>query len=580
MGRASRKTSSPARTVVVPPPVSAKPAKPGWIFPALLFAGAVILAFILYAPSLNGDFVFDDRTLPFFYKDAATLPFRAWLGTRPLLMASYYLNYHANALDPFAYHAVNVLMHAICSVLIFYAVRRILEWAGTPARERFGAAFFAAGLFLVHPIQTEAVSYIASRSETLSVLFFLAAFNVFLYRGKQAVTARVAAAILLLYFAAITSKEHTAVLPAVLLLTDFYWNPGFRFDGIRRNWKLYVPICIGGVLGVAYILSRIGKGSNAGFSFEGFTWYQYLFTEFRAFFVYVRLLIAPFGQSADYDFPVSHTLFQHGAIIYGIALIALAVLAFIYRKRFPVASYGFFLTLILLAPTSSFIPIRDPLAERRLYLPFIGIVLIVAEWTRRARWRQSEWLGACGILLVFAAFSYQRNCVWVDMQSLWADAYAQNPRNVRAAMGLADGYVMKGQCAEALPYFQKAAGLQRDYQNVYNLASVYDCLNQAAPAMAAYQGALQIQQKSEAWVHIGILDLKTGKFDDAAQAFDRAEQIDGSYLNTFIYRGIMYLAQSRFDDAAVQFKTVLGVEPANQLALRGMERASAHVRQF
>jgi tetratricopeptide (TPR) repeat protein len=166
------------------------------------------------------------------------------------------------------------------------------------------------------------------------------------------------------------------------------------------------------------------------------------------------------------------------------------------------------------------------------------------------------------------------------MQSLWADAYAQNPRNVRAAMGLADGYVMKGRCAEALPYFQKAVSLQRDYQNVYNLASVYDCLNQTAPAMAGYQDALQIQQKSEAWVHIGVLDLKAGKFGDAAQAFDRAQQIDGSYLNTFIYRGIMYLAESRFEDAAVQFKHVLGVEPANPLALRGMERAGAHVRQF
>ena len=546
----------------------------------MLLGGAIILAFTLYAPSMSGDFVFDDRTLPFLYKDAATLPFRAWLGTRPLLMISYYLNFHTTGLDTSPFHAVNVVMHAISSVLLFFAVRRILDWAGTPARGQFGAALFAAGLFLVHPIQTEAVSYIASRSETLSVLLFLAAFNVFLYRGKSAITAGAAAAILLLYFAAITSKEHTAVLPAVLLLTDYFWNPGFGFSGIRRNWKLYVPISVGAILGVAFILSRIGKGSNAGFSFEGFTWYQYLFTEFRAVFVYLRLFIAPFGQSADYDFPVSHTLLEHGAIFYAAALLALAILAFIYRKRYPVASYGFFLTLILLAPTSSFIPIKDPLAERRMYLPFIGIALVVSEWTRRMRWRQAQWIGAGGLLLVFATLTYQRNRVWVDMQSLWADAYAKNPQNIRAAMGLADGYALKGDCAGALPYFQKAVSEQRDYQNVYNLASAYDCLNQTDQAKAGYQDALRIDRKPEAWVHIGVLDLKTGKFDDTAQAFDRAEKIDGSYLNTYNYRGMMYLAQSRFDDAAAQFQRVLSADSTNQLALRGVDRAHAHARQF
>lgn len=581
MAKAAKIDRPIRKTPATRPAAAVTLATPAWIVAAFLFAASTILGFIVYWPALNGDFVFDDRTLPMLYPNAPTYPFRAWLGTRPLLMISYYLNYHTSGLDRFAYHAWNVVLHAGCTVFLFFAVKRILELAKLPERQRSLAAVFAAGLFLLHPVQTEAVSYIASRSENLSVLFFLAAFVVFLYRRAAAINVPTVLAILILYGCAITCKEHTAVLPAVLLLTDYFFNPGFSFSGIRRNWKLYVSIAAGAAGGVLFVARHLTRGSNAGFSLPDFTWYQYLFTQFRAFFVYLRLFVFPVNQSVDYDFPVSHSLLEHGALFYGLALLGLIGIAIHYRKRFPVACYGFLLTLILFAPTSSFVPIRDPLTERRMYLPFIGLVLISCDFLTRIPWpRRTAIAVLSAICVLFAALTLHRNGVWIDMQSLWQDAYAKNPRNPRALMGLGDGYALNGHCAEAIPYFQKAIQIKRDYRGVYNLASAYDCADRLPDALAGYRDAIRIRPTAEAWTHVALIQMKDYHFDLAYQALDTAQRRDPSYLLAYSYRGILDLAESRFDDAERQFQFVLARDPSDQTALQGLDRARRHVRQF
>src|ERR1051326_4048606 len=266
-------------------------------------------------------------------------------------------------------------------------MRKLLDWAGTAKWTREITALFAAALFLFHPLQTESVTYIASRSETLSVFFFLAAFVVFLYGLPAASFARIAA-VLALYGAAGLTKEHTAVLPALLLLTDYYWNPGFSLAGIRRQWKLYGSIALlaaaGGVV-IWYMVLR--TATSAGFRVAGIAWWQYFFTQCRVIWKYIFAFLFPFWLNLDADVPISRNVLDHGAIVGLIALVALSVAAWIYRRRFPLATYGWFVFLLLLAPTSSIVPIIDPYAERRLYLPFIGLLLIVAECVRR--WKAS-----------------------------------------------------------------------------------------------------------------------------------------------------------------------------------------------
>ena len=138
------------------------------------------------------------------------------------------------------------------------------------------------------------------------------------------------AVVLTLFGRRLMIKEHTIALPAVLLLTDYFWNPRFSISGIRRNWRLYVPV-VGGIILVAVYLAKVaceaGAGS-AGFGLKDFTWYQYFFTQCRAFWVYIRLFLLPVGLRVDYDFPISRTILDHGSLVGLVAILAAVGAAF------------------------------------------------------------------------------------------------------------------------------------------------------------------------------------------------------------------------------------------------------------
>lgn len=306
-----------------------------WHYAAAALAALVILLEV-YGPALRGSFVFDDLYLPFTWQEFGNAGVRRWLaGVRPLLMLSFWVNYRLSNLEPYSYHLFNVFFHFLTGVLVFAVVRRLLSWTGTSGLARDALAAFAAALFLLHPVQTESVAYVASRSEVMSVMFFYAAFAVFLYRRSNAISWLAAAGVLLLFGAAVSTKEHTAVLPFALLLTDYYFNPGFSFRGIRGNWRLYALLAAAGGLAARMILHLLRTADTAGFAIKEFTWVQYFFTECRAIWVYIRLFLLPYGQNADPDFSPSRTLLQHGAMFGLLGLAALAAAAIWYRRRFP-----------------------------------------------------------------------------------------------------------------------------------------------------------------------------------------------------------------------------------------------------
>ena len=168
---------------------------------------------------------------------------------------------------------------------------------------------------------------------------------------------------------------------------------------MRANWKLYATLAVGAAGGVALfwrLITGAGTGGSAGFSMKDFTWYQYLFTEFRVFFTYLFNFVLPVNLNVDWDFPISHTIFEHGAIFALAGLLALAAVAWRYRRSFPLAGYGYFVFLVLLAPTSSIIPIQDPIADRRMYLPILGLILIVIDLIRRVKVEPRMLAAICG----------------------------------------------------------------------------------------------------------------------------------------------------------------------------------------
>jgi hypothetical protein len=315
-------------------------------------------------------------------------------------------------------------------------------------------------LFLLHPAQTESVAYVASRSETMSIFFFLSALAVYIYRKTDAVGWPRAIAAIALFGVACTVKEHTVVLPLFLALTDYYFMTPFRFEAIRRNWRLYLPIIGIGAIGILGVIRVLQASPTAGFRVTEFTWYQYLFTQFRSIWLYLRLYVLPFGQNGDYDMPISRTILDNGAIFGFLALAALAALAWRFRLEFPLTSFGYFGFLLLLAPTSSIIPIRDVAAERRLYLPFICLLLITVDLLRRWKFSKMALVGAMSaVLFVASVLSYQRNHVWSSALAFWKDATAKSPHNSRAWFQLAYAQWIAGQCGESVKTYERVSTL-------------------------------------------------------------------------------------------------------------------------
>jgi hypothetical protein len=152
---------------------------------------------------------------------------------------------------------------------------------------------------------------------------------------------------------------------------------------LRKNGFLYGLLALAGAAGGVVVWKILTAANTAGFHMADLSPASYFFTQCRVIWIYIRMFFLPFGQNVDPDIPISTGVMDHGAIFGLIALLALAAAAWIYRKRWPLASFGVFVFLLLIAPTASVIPIRDVFAERRVYLPFLGLIFIALELLRR-----------------------------------------------------------------------------------------------------------------------------------------------------------------------------------------------------
>ncbi|MGA3240779.1 MAG: tetratricopeptide repeat protein [Bryobacteraceae bacterium] len=560
-------------------PPSSKPVAPPsrWpVFAAL--AAALVVVLWAYGPALHGPFLFDDQTLPFALPGFAD-PLIDWLrGDRPVLMFTYWLNAQMSGSDPYSYHVFNVAIHCVTSALVFLIVRRFLEWSGALAPQRDLLAAFSGLLFLLHPTQSEAVAYLAGRSEALSVMLAFAALAVFIYRRQTRVDWRTALAVLVLFAASLLTKQQTIALPALLLLTDFWWNPGFSFQGIRANWKLYAPLLLGAAAGVAFFWRLITTATTAGFGLKDLTWYQYFFTECRALFVYIREFVFPYGLNADWDFPISKTILDRGAVFGLIALLALAAAAWHYRRRYPLAAFGFFAFLIMMAPTSSILPIRDPVAERRLYFGILGLILVAAGLLSRVKLPRATLAGACGaVLLIFAVATHARAEAWSNAVSLWQDTTEKSPEKARDHFQLASAYADAGQCGQAAAEYEKTSHFPpADYRLTDLLVDwglALECAGQPQRALDKLRTAASIEPTAHVYTQIAKVYGDHSQWSEALDALAEAQKIDANYPSIYAYKGIIDYQTNRFAEAIAEYRHALALDPTLEPARQGLAAA-------
>ncbi len=552
-------------------PEVAVPRRVAWWQVALGGALVLFLLFEVYGPALRGPFLLDDLAAGFASPtEDPNRPLGRWLEntTRPVTQLSFWANFRISGPDTFGYHVLNVLLHFGNGLWIGLCLWKLLELTGEK-RARLLAACGAA-VFWFHPVHTESVAYISSRTEVLSLFFFLGAYTCFLWRREEAATWGTAAVVLVLAGLGALSKEHAVTLPALLLLTDLWFSPG----GVRRNWRLYVPLAIGGAAAAAFLGRLLLRADTAGFGMKGISWSDYFFTQCRALWTYARLFVLPVGLNADPDFPFSRSVIDHGTAFGLLALLAAAGAAWYFRKQVPLAAFGLAAALLLFAPTSSFIPIRDPLAERRLYLPFLGLLLIALEGVRRLPLNVAA-LGSLALALsgVLGAATYQRAAVWGDSLALWTDTKEKSPRKARPHFQYAFALFERGRCPEAVRAFEETSKLQAPaYDLLVDWGLALACAGDDSAALGKMHEALKLEPQAHGYSMVAMLLLKKKDVTGALEALDAADRLQPVSDIAALYRGAAYEMQGEMAKAVEAYQRAATINPNNQPAREALQR--------
>lgn len=354
-------------------------------FHLLAAALIAVLTLLAYSNTFHASFHFDDDLAineNQAIKHVSSENIMSLLRTnRPITYLSLMFSYATSGLNVVGWHIFNLFFHIANSVLVYV----LILWTMTlPVfRERSvdtarGMALFGALLFALHPIQTEAVTYIISRSELLASFFFLSTFLLFI-RGTRKDRFGYYVLALMTALCAMGSKEWAATLPAMLVLYDYLFVSQGSFGKVMKRWPAYALLFLPWVL-AAYILAGYRGSTSAGFSMsgaKGITPWTYLLTSFNVIWTYVRLLVLPVRQNIDYDYPLATTLFEFPTLLSLIGHIVVIGGAFwAYKKKgWLLAPFGVAWFYIILSPTQSFVPIMDLIFEHRVYLPSLGLFI-------------------------------------------------------------------------------------------------------------------------------------------------------------------------------------------------------------
>jgi hypothetical protein len=387
-------------------------------------------------------------------------------GGRPLTDLTFALDRRLFGPGVAPLHATSLALHLLAAALVWGFTRRILARAG--AARAGPVALAVAGLFALHPIQTEAVSYLSQRSEVLASALYVAALLALLAaddRGRSRAGVAAWAAGLAAFALALAAKPVAVTLPLAWLLVAVAVPPRGPGPGLRWRERLLLaaPLIALGAVHAWRGLAGAAGSPHAGFSVPGLGPGEYLSTQPRALATYLRLLVWPAGQNVDWAIPAAPTIADPAAMVAGllplaVAAAGLALLAWARRRgagdghgtpagadaaAARVAGLGLLWFFLLLAPTSSVVPLADALVEHRLYLaswgPFAAAAVLAERALARVRWRHAGTAGAAVVgaaWLSLALATFARNAVWETRVALWSDAAAKSPGKARVHLGL------------------------------------------------------------------------------------------------------------------------------------------------
>lgn len=580
-------------------------------FPPILIISAVILTIIAYVRSLSCSHIMDD----FIYIEASKLEntfSQSLLRSRSVAELSFALNYLISGVNLPVFRITNVILHLITGGLAFYLT--YLTMTLPALRQKYPAlkdkemplyiALFAAGIFILHPIQTATVNYITQRMAVMSCMFTFAGF-IFYIKGALNSGNKCA-----LFYAlsgvsfvlAIFSKENVVMALPMLPVYDLFFISGFKWREFKNRFVALVVLFVSLVVLIVYkmgaadfltkILEIIAKPDLpiGAYYWTGqdinWTPIEFILSELRIVSRYIILLFAPLPSLMVFDhasaFPVSKGLFEPITTFLSLLFILSSLLvSLVFIKRAPIISFGilwYFITISL----ESFIALGlDPYFEHRNYLPAFGLFLVVASllmYLEKFRIRVKKEAVISIVIVVLFILTFVRNGVWAKDEFLLRDTVEKSPQNPRALSALGNIYLREKRFKEAEEFFIRAhAATPNPFYKadaMVNLASVYRQTGRTKEALSILKKlddeGFYSEKKRRGFIRfiIGEILYEKGDFASAAQYFEKAYDESPNKEDILIYLGMTGISLGSIEKAEGYFRKAVEMSP---------EKAAPHV---
>jgi len=563
----------------------------------LLFILVILAAGIIaYSNSFDCSFHFDDRYIlnSTIAKSSATIS--DWIRlfpTRPLGVLTFAANYGINKLDVRGYHLVNLIIHLINALLVWW-----LAWItfSTPvmkdlpiSRHKNTIAFLTGLLFVTHPLATQSVTYIVQRFTSLATLFYLLSLMLFIkgrFKEDSKTAVLLFSASIIAAVCGILTKEIVFTLPVAIILYDCCfmktdsWKPEIKDKALAVAFIMLALFIL--FLFRNYSLDVFNTvGPDQGYSYS-ISMKEYFLTQFRVILTYIRLFFLPFNQNFDYDFPLSTGFFQMRTFFSFAALLSLLLTGVLLFKKYRLISFGIFWFLLTLAVESSVIPIsQNVIFEHRTYLPGFGF-FIALTGAFFYFFKEKSFKIAVIILLLIAAgnayLTYQRNKVWKNEYTLWSDCLIKSPNKARVNNEVGAAYAELGLYEQAIEYLNKAILLNRNYDSAYyNRGTVYGQLGQYQRTIDDCNEAIRLKPDYiNAYNNRGNAYAGLGLYDLAIENYSETIRLMPDYIPVYVNRGDVYAKTAQYKKAIEDYSKAIYLKPDYLRAL--IKRANVYLK--
>ena len=544
-----------------------KAKRPGW----LAGAAIVLAALAAYHNSFGGPFLFDDEQSilhnPSIRSFATALSppggFGFTVSGRPLLNLSLALNYAVSGTGVWSYHALNLLIHTLAGLTLLGRVRRTLALpvlAGLFAGQELPTAFVIALLWTVHPLQTEAVTYLIQRAESLMGLFYWLT----LYGFVRAATAESARGWQVATVAAcalgMACKEVMVTAPVVAVLYDrTFLAGGFRAAWERRRglhsalFATWLPL--------AWLVATAGGDRGGTFALTPAAFTGYWLTQFEAVARYLQLALWP--SPLVFEYGVTKVTSWMQVLPYAVPVLVVGGATLWALRHRPVAGFLGAAFCLILAPTSLLPGITQTIVEHRMYLPLAAVIALVAGAVMAGRGRR-WWPVWLVVAVVAGGLTVRRNADYQDEFRLWQDTVAKRPTSARAQNNLGRVHFLRGELAEARQRYGIAVSLDPgSAQTRYNLGLVLDATGQPEAAIVQYAEAVRILPYfAQAKVRTASALLRLGRPAEAVAPAAEATRLLVEPAEAYFTLGQAQAMLGRPAEAAESYRLAVKHDPA------------------